>query len=120
MPVSFRASEVAGIRIFYRDNAEFVHEGTHLLVATGCTPNTGGIGLELAGVETTDRGYEKVNERLETTAPDVWAVGDCAGSPRFACQRASGAEAAFAYPLPSADAALTSPGLRRYLAVTSP
>jgi alkyl hydroperoxide reductase subunit AhpF len=52
-----------------------VLEGTHLLVATGRTPNTEGIGLELAGVELTERGYIKVNERLETTAPDVWAVG---------------------------------------------
>ena len=66
-----------------RDGSEIVLEGTHLLVATGRTPNTGGIGLEFAGVETTDRGYVKVNERLETTAPDVWAVGDCAGSPHF-------------------------------------
>jgi len=65
------------------DGSELVLEGTHLLVATGRTPNTGGIGLELAGVETTDHGYVKVNERLETTAPDVWAVGDCAGSPHF-------------------------------------
>jgi pyruvate/2-oxoglutarate dehydrogenase complex dihydrolipoamide dehydrogenase (E3) component len=66
-----------------RDGSEFVLEGTHLLVASGRTPNTQGIGLELAGVETTDRGYVKVNERLETTAPSVWAVGDCAGSPHF-------------------------------------
>ena len=66
-----------------RDGSEIVLEGTHLLVATGRTPNTDGIGLELAGVETTDRGYIKVNERLETTAPGVWAVGDCAGSPHF-------------------------------------
>jgi pyruvate/2-oxoglutarate dehydrogenase complex dihydrolipoamide dehydrogenase (E3) component len=58
-------------------------EGTHILVAAGRTPNTQGVGLELAGVETTERGYIKVNERLETTAPDVWAVGDCAGSPQF-------------------------------------
>jgi pyruvate/2-oxoglutarate dehydrogenase complex dihydrolipoamide dehydrogenase (E3) component len=47
------------------------------------TPNTAGIGLELAGVELTDRGYVKVNERLETTAPDVWALGEVAGSPQF-------------------------------------
>jgi pyruvate/2-oxoglutarate dehydrogenase complex dihydrolipoamide dehydrogenase (E3) component len=66
-----------------KDGSEFVLEGTHLLVASGRTPNTQGIGLELAGVETTDRGYVKVNERLETTAPSVWAVGDCAGSPHF-------------------------------------
>jgi pyruvate/2-oxoglutarate dehydrogenase complex dihydrolipoamide dehydrogenase (E3) component len=58
-------------------------KGTDLLVATGRTPNTGGIGLDLAGVELTERGYIKVNERLETTAPDVWAVGECAGSPQF-------------------------------------
>lgn len=66
-----------------RDGSGTVLEGTHLLVATGRTPNTGGIGLKLAGVETTDRGYVRVNERLETTAPNVWAVGDCAGSPHF-------------------------------------
>jgi pyruvate/2-oxoglutarate dehydrogenase complex dihydrolipoamide dehydrogenase (E3) component len=65
------------------DGSETVLQGTHLLVAAGRTPNTDGIGLELAGVETTDRGYVKVNERLETTAPGVWAVGDCAGSPHF-------------------------------------
>jgi pyruvate/2-oxoglutarate dehydrogenase complex dihydrolipoamide dehydrogenase (E3) component len=58
-------------------------DGTHLLVAAGRTPNTEGIGLELAGVELTDRGYVKVNERLETTAPGVWAVGEVAGSPHF-------------------------------------
>lgn len=43
-------------------------------MATGRTPNREGIGLESAGVELTDRGYIKVNERLETTAPEVWAV----------------------------------------------
>ena len=63
--------------------SERIVEGTHLLAATGRTPNTEGIGLEQAGVEVTDRGYIKVNERLETTAPDVWAVGECAGSPQF-------------------------------------
>jgi len=57
--------------------------GSHLLVAAGRTPNTAGIGLELAGVELTDRGYVKVNERLETTAPGVWALGEVAGSPQF-------------------------------------
>jgi pyruvate/2-oxoglutarate dehydrogenase complex dihydrolipoamide dehydrogenase (E3) component len=58
-------------------------EGTDLLVATGRTPNTAGIGLDLAGVELTGHGYIKVDERLRTTAPDVWAIGDCAGSPQF-------------------------------------
>jgi pyruvate/2-oxoglutarate dehydrogenase complex dihydrolipoamide dehydrogenase (E3) component len=58
-------------------------EGTHLLVAGGRTPNTDGIGLEKAGVETDERGHVRVNERLQTTAEGVWAVGDCAGSPYF-------------------------------------
>ena len=66
-----------------RDGSEIILEGTHLLAASGRTPNTQGIGLELAGVETTDLGHVRVNERLETTAPGVWAVGDCAGSPHF-------------------------------------
>ena len=58
-------------------------EGTHILVAGGRTPNTDGIGLDKAGVETDERGHIKVNERLQTTAKEVWAVGDCAGSPYF-------------------------------------
>jgi pyruvate/2-oxoglutarate dehydrogenase complex dihydrolipoamide dehydrogenase (E3) component len=58
-------------------------EGPDLLVATGRTANTQGIGLERAGIELDARGYIKVNERLETTAPGVWAMGDCAGSPQF-------------------------------------
>jgi pyruvate/2-oxoglutarate dehydrogenase complex dihydrolipoamide dehydrogenase (E3) component len=66
-----------------RDGADLSLKGTHLLVAAGRTPNTSGIGLEKAGVETTDRGYVKVNERLQTTAEGVWAIGDCAGSPQF-------------------------------------
>ncbi|EEF58509.1 dihydrolipoyl dehydrogenase family protein [Pedosphaera parvula] len=66
-----------------RNGSELVLEGSDILVAAGRTPNTDGIGLDLAGVETTSHGYIKVNERLETTAPDVWAVGECAGSPHF-------------------------------------
>jgi pyruvate/2-oxoglutarate dehydrogenase complex dihydrolipoamide dehydrogenase (E3) component len=66
-----------------RDGEKVQLEGTHILVASGRTPNTQNIGLELAGVETMDDGHVKVNERLQTTAPGVWAVGDCAGSPHF-------------------------------------
>ncbi len=58
-------------------------EGTYLLVAGGRTPNTSGIGLDKVGVETTERGHLKVNERLQTTAEGVWGIGDCAGSPHF-------------------------------------
>jgi pyruvate/2-oxoglutarate dehydrogenase complex dihydrolipoamide dehydrogenase (E3) component len=57
--------------------------GSAILVATGRTPNTSGIGLDVAGVELDARGYIKVNDRLETTARDVWAIGECAGSPQF-------------------------------------
>jgi pyruvate/2-oxoglutarate dehydrogenase complex dihydrolipoamide dehydrogenase (E3) component len=58
-------------------------EGSDILVATGRTPNTAGIGLELASVSLDARGYVAVNDRLETSAPEVWAVGECAGSPQF-------------------------------------
>ena len=66
-----------------QSGAEITLQGTDLLVASGRTPNTDAIGLDFAGVELTDHGYIKVNERLETTAPNVWAVGECAGSPAF-------------------------------------
>ena len=66
-----------------QNGTEKTVKGSHLLVAAGRTPNTEGIGLELAGVELTDRGYVKVNERLQTTAPGVWAIGEVAGSPQF-------------------------------------
>ncbi len=66
-----------------QDGREKTLAGTHLLVATGRRPNTEGIGLESAGIELTGRGYIKVNERLETTAPGVWAIGEVAGSPQF-------------------------------------
>ena len=58
-------------------------EGSDILVATGRTPNTDGIGLDRAGVALDARGYVAVNDRLETSAPDVWAIGECAGSAQF-------------------------------------
>jgi pyruvate/2-oxoglutarate dehydrogenase complex dihydrolipoamide dehydrogenase (E3) component len=58
-------------------------KGSHILVAAGRVPNTAGIGLDKAGVELNDRGFVRVNERLETSAPHVWALGECAGSPMF-------------------------------------
>jgi pyruvate/2-oxoglutarate dehydrogenase complex dihydrolipoamide dehydrogenase (E3) component len=66
-----------------QNGIERVLKGSHVLVATGRNPNTEGLGLELTGVELTDRGYIKVNERLQTTAPGVWAIGEVAGSPQF-------------------------------------
>lgn len=58
-------------------------EGSDILVAAGRSPNTAGVGLEAAGVALDERGFIKVNERLETSAPDVWAIGEGAGSPQF-------------------------------------
>ena len=69
--------------VIEQNGREKTLEGSHVLVAAGRTPNTEGLGLELAGVELTDRGYIKVNERLQTTAPGVWAIGEVAGSPQF-------------------------------------
>ena len=58
-------------------------EGSHVLVAVGRIANTAGIGLEEAGIALDARGFIQVNDRLETTARSVWAIGECAGSPQF-------------------------------------
>jgi pyruvate/2-oxoglutarate dehydrogenase complex dihydrolipoamide dehydrogenase (E3) component len=58
-------------------------QGSDILAATGRIPNTAGIGLDEAGVELDAHSYIRVNERLETTAAGVWAIGECAGSPQF-------------------------------------
>ncbi len=57
--------------------------GSHLLVATGRTPNTADLGLDQAGIETDKSGFVKVNGRLETNVPGVWALGDVKGGPAF-------------------------------------
>ena len=64
-------------------SGETILQGSHLLVATGRTPNIKNMGLDVVGIETTPAGHIKVNDRLETTVPGVWAMGDCAGSPYF-------------------------------------
>jgi pyruvate/2-oxoglutarate dehydrogenase complex dihydrolipoamide dehydrogenase (E3) component len=58
-------------------------EASDILVATGRTPNTDRLDAAKAGVELDARGYIRVNDRLQTSAPDVWATGECAGSPQF-------------------------------------
>src|SRR2546423_6736017 len=63
--------------------AERTLEASDILVATGRTPNTDRLDVARAGVELDGRGYIRVNDRLQTTAPDVWATGECAGSPQF-------------------------------------
>jgi pyruvate/2-oxoglutarate dehydrogenase complex dihydrolipoamide dehydrogenase (E3) component len=79
--VQGRSGEAIGLQI--RTANDQTIEGSDILVAAGRTPNTAGIGLDLAGVALDARGYVAVNDRLETSAPDVWAIGECAGSPQF-------------------------------------
>ncbi|HEV7998590.1 MAG TPA: FAD-dependent oxidoreductase [Planctomycetaceae bacterium] len=58
-------------------------EASDILVAAGRTPNTDRVNVDKGGVRLDPRGYIQVNERLQTSAPDVWAMGECAGSPQF-------------------------------------
>src|SRR5713101_3504396 len=82
--VSVHGRPGTGVSLIVRTSAgEMTITGSDILVATGRAPNTAGIGLEVAGVELDQRGYVKVNERLQTTAINVWAIGECAGSPQF-------------------------------------
>jgi pyruvate/2-oxoglutarate dehydrogenase complex dihydrolipoamide dehydrogenase (E3) component len=82
MRVEGRSGEAVTLAV-RTSSGEHRIDGTDILVAAGRTPNTAGIGLDHMGVELDERGYIRVNERLETTAPDVWAIGECAGSPQF-------------------------------------
>jgi pyruvate/2-oxoglutarate dehydrogenase complex dihydrolipoamide dehydrogenase (E3) component len=60
-----------------------VLSGSHLLVATGRRPNTDRLGLDKAGVELDRKGFVRVNPRLETNVPGIWALGDVKGGPAF-------------------------------------
>ena len=68
---------------YTQEGIENTLQASHVLVALGRTPNTAGIGLDLAGVEVTKQGYIKVNEHLQTSAEGVWAVGEVNGGPQF-------------------------------------
>ncbi|WEK01636.1 MAG: FAD-containing oxidoreductase [Candidatus Sphingomonas phytovorans] len=57
--------------------------GSHVLLATGRRPNTDDLGLDRAGVATDARGYVQVDDRLQTNAPGIWALGDCNGHGAF-------------------------------------
>ena len=80
--VEGRSGQSVRVRVA-SDGAVELIAGTDILVASGRTPNTDGIGLEAAGIERDQRGFVRVDERLRTTAAGVWAIGDCAGSPHF-------------------------------------
>src|SRR6201998_1101307 len=80
--VNGRSGEEVGLTVRTPSGEQQI-EGSDILGGTGRGSNTAGIALEQAGVELDGRGYIRVNERLETTASDVWAMGECAGSPQF-------------------------------------
>jgi pyruvate/2-oxoglutarate dehydrogenase complex dihydrolipoamide dehydrogenase (E3) component len=74
----------SGVALRVRSGAtERTLEASDVLVAAGRTPNTERLDAARAGVELDARGYIRVNDRLQTSAPDVWATGECAGSPQF-------------------------------------
>ena len=82
LSVKGRSGDQVSVQIQSGDGTRTI-EGTDILAALGRTANTGGMGLEKAGIEVTNEGHIRVNDRLETSAPNVWAMGDCAGSPYF-------------------------------------
>ncbi|HEV3385771.1 MAG TPA: FAD-dependent oxidoreductase [Gemmata sp.] len=72
------------VKLQVRDGAsERTIEASDILVAAGRTPNTDRLEAAKGNVRLDSRGYIHVNEKLQTSAADVWAVGDCAGSPQF-------------------------------------
>jgi pyruvate/2-oxoglutarate dehydrogenase complex dihydrolipoamide dehydrogenase (E3) component len=80
--VSGRSGSGVAIRV-RAGAAERTLEASDILVATGRTPNTDQLDVAKAGIELDGRGYIRVNERLQTSAADVWAMAECAGSPQF-------------------------------------
>jgi pyruvate/2-oxoglutarate dehydrogenase complex dihydrolipoamide dehydrogenase (E3) component len=81
-----RVASDAGGRILVTagtPEGERTFAGSHLLAAIGRTPNTDQLNLSAAGIEVDPKGHIKVNERLETTAPGVYALGDVKGGPAF-------------------------------------
>ncbi|MBI1914334.1 MAG: mercuric reductase [Planctomycetes bacterium] len=78
------AKEGGDIRLTVRTGSgERTLTGSHLLVAAGRVPNTDRLDLKAAGVETNEGGYVRVNDRLETNVPGVYALGDVKGGPAF-------------------------------------
>jgi pyruvate/2-oxoglutarate dehydrogenase complex dihydrolipoamide dehydrogenase (E3) component len=78
------ASTPQGVRLQVRCSAGAPEvTGTHVLLAVGRVPNTEDLGLRAAGIETDARGYIKVDDTLQTSAPNVYALGDCNGRGAF-------------------------------------
>jgi pyruvate/2-oxoglutarate dehydrogenase complex dihydrolipoamide dehydrogenase (E3) component len=80
--VTGRSGEGVALRVRLGTAARTI-AASDILVATGRTPNTDRLDVARAGVELDARGFIRVNDRLQTSAPQVWATGECAGSPQF-------------------------------------
>jgi pyruvate/2-oxoglutarate dehydrogenase complex dihydrolipoamide dehydrogenase (E3) component len=66
-----------------RDGQATEIDGSHILVAVGRRPNTDDLGLQTAGVDTDRNGYITVDDELRTSAPGIWALGECNGRGAF-------------------------------------
>jgi pyruvate/2-oxoglutarate dehydrogenase complex dihydrolipoamide dehydrogenase (E3) component len=78
------ASHGSGVRLTVRTpEGERDLDGSHLLRAAGRVPNTDRMNLPAAGIATDGKGFITVNDRLETSAPGVYALGDVKGGPAF-------------------------------------
>jgi dihydrolipoamide dehydrogenase len=70
----------SGVKVTVADESgERVLEAEQALMAIGFKPNTADLGLETAGVELTERGFVKIDERMATSVPGIWAIGDVTG-----------------------------------------
>jgi pyruvate/2-oxoglutarate dehydrogenase complex dihydrolipoamide dehydrogenase (E3) component len=80
-PIARVEKRAAGVAVHLETGATVT--GSHLLVALGRVPNTADLGLDRAGVAVDERGYVTVDDELRTSAPGVWALGDCNGRGAF-------------------------------------
>lgn len=78
-----RTDDGLALTIEYRDGGIKVINGSHLFLGIGRSPNTDDLGLDAAGIETDEHGFIKHNDKLETTVPGVWVIGDVKGGPAF-------------------------------------
>lgn len=77
-----RRGDQAVVHVTCKDDVPEV-VGSHVLLAIGRVPNTDDLGLENTAVELDERGYIRVDDELRTTAPGIWAMGDCNGKGAF-------------------------------------
>lgn len=83
-PVNADFGSKTGIKLTVKnEKQEEILTGSHLLLATGRHPNTGGLNLEAAGLKTDQKGFIPVNDRLETVVDGIYAIGDVKGGPAY-------------------------------------